>query len=143
MEQGPHLNLELISEAAPPQGPTLRRLLGAQELQGRVFPSASVEVLLEPGYAYILVGEVPQARWQTDDTGAEPAPTVPTALPAVGPRAAAPKSIGELILAGAADPPIRNLLVFVPRIPARLWQPYEAAADGRRLEEPVVNAIDP
>jgi hypothetical protein len=139
MEQGPYLNLELLPEYAPPPGPSLRRLLGAQDLHGRLFPTARVETLLEPGYAYILLGEAPQRRWPSADAGAAPAPAAPGPQTTVGPGAASPSSLGELLLIGD-EPPTRALLVFVPRIPDRLWQPYDTAPAGASAGEGVVDA---
>jgi hypothetical protein len=139
MEQGPYLNLELLPEYAPPPGPSLRRLLGAQALQGRIFPTARVEALLEPGFAYILVGEAPSEPWPVAD--AEPAPgRAPIGPPpTVGPGALSPASLGELLLI-SAEPPTRALLVFVPRIPDRLWQPYDTGPAGAAAEEGVAHA---
>ncbi|MHC4826368.1 MAG: hypothetical protein ACYTGY_18465 [Planctomycetota bacterium] len=140
MEQGPYLNLELLPEHTRPQGARLRRLLGAQALQGDVFPSARVEALLEPGYAYILVSEAPHAQWQTDEAEPPPAPTDIGPHAAVGPGATPPETVGEFLLACRSEPPMRNALVFVPRIPARLWQPYSTAATGASPEEGLIHA---
>jgi hypothetical protein len=140
MEEGPYLNLELLPEYARPHGPRLRRLLGAQALQGDVFPSARLEALLEPGYAYVLVSETPRARWQTDDADPKPAATDIGPHAAVGPGATAPETIGEFLLASRSEPPMRNILVFVPRIPAELWQPYEGAPGGPSADEALTHA---
>ena len=53
--------------------------------------------------------------------------------PAVGPGARAPDALGEFLLARRSEPPSRSMLVFVPRIPPGLWQPYESASSQ---EEP-------
>ena len=135
MEGGPSLNLELLPEYARPQGPRLRRLLGAQTLQGDVFPSARLEALLEPGFAYVLVSEAPRVQWQTDDADPKPATTDIGPHAAVGPGATAPETIGEFLLACRSEPPMRNALVFVPRIPAELWQPYGGGPDGTNADE--------
>jgi len=141
MEQGPHLYLELLPGYARPQGPRLRRLLGAKALQGDVFPSAGLEVLLEPGYACVLVSEAPRVEWASADTDPQPAPAEAGPHAAVGPGARAPEALGELLLACRSEPPMRSMLIFVPRIPARLWQPYEGAADQALPSEGSPHAI--
>jgi hypothetical protein len=138
MEQGPYLYLELLSGYTGPQGPSLRRLLGDQALQGDVFPSAGLEVLLEPGFACILVSEGPRVAWPSDEIDPQPASVAGpyAAHPGVGPDARAPQALGEVLLATRSDPPLRSMLVFVPRIPTGLWQPYDAAAGASPHEEP-------
>jgi hypothetical protein len=140
MEEGPYLNLELLPEYARPQGPRLRRLLGAQALQGDVFPSARLEALLEPGYAYVLVSEAPRVQWQEDDAEPKPAATEMGPHAAVGPGATAPETIGEFLLARRSEPPMRHALVFIPRIPAELWQPYEGAPGEPSADEGLTHA---
>jgi hypothetical protein len=139
MEQGPYLYLELLPGYARPEGPRLRRLLGAQTVQGEVFPSAGLEVLLEPGDACILVSEAPRVEWEAD-----PQPATAAAGPhaAVGPGARAPEALGEILLGCRSEPPMRNMLVFVPRIPPRLRQPYEGAADRALPSEGSPHAIE-
>jgi hypothetical protein len=142
MEQGPFLNLELLPEATRPQGPTLRRLLGASTLQGAIFRSAGVEVLLEPGFAYVLVGETPSVTWPTSPTDPLPVPDSAASGPAVGPGVMPPDTLGEVLLACRADPPMRNMLVFVPRIPAELWQPYQTATETGSAEDRMTHAVN-
>jgi hypothetical protein len=96
--------------------------------------------LLEPGFAYVLVSEAPRVQWQTDDADPRPPATGIGPHAAVGPGATAPETIGEFLLACRSEPPMRNALVFVPRIPAELWRPYEGAPGGPSADEGLTDA---
>ena len=111
MEDGPYLNLEVVVEFKRPSGPRLQRLLGARGLEGRVFATTGVELLMEDDFAYVVTGESPGV--ETDVFGS------------LGPDATAPRTLGEELLTTTGEPPMRAMIVFVPRIPQRLRQPYE------------------
>ena len=135
MEDGPYLYLELLPEVIGPAASTLNKLLGETSLQGVVFGSLGIEILLEPGYAYVLTGESPAVEWQPRADTAEPQPTAesePVVVlpdgPAVGPTVVAPDTLGEFLFAGVGKPARRTILVFVPRIPKRLLSPYSVSS---------------
>jgi hypothetical protein len=96
-ERGPALYLELRAAFAR-DAPRLARLLGDDA--GEPIEGITIEILLEAGEACVLTAEAP------------------------GPAgsAAAPPTAGEHLLGG----PPRVLVIFVPSIPARLFEPYAA-----------------
>ncbi len=110
MEDGPYLTLELLPQLLRSQTPSLYHLLGDAKLQGEVFRGLGIEIELEPGYAYVLTGETPAFEYAGD----QPA----------GPDVETPDTLGEFLFSTRTEPPLRTLLVFVPRIPDRLLNPY-------------------
>jgi len=112
MEDGPYLTLELLPQLRRPPETSLYRLLGDPDLQGEVFEALAVEIELEHGYAYVLTGETP-AQDRIDPPGNPAGPDVET-----------PDTLGEFLFCQRTEPPLRTLLVFVPRISDRLLRPY-------------------
>ena len=51
-------------------------------------------------------------------------------------------ALGEFLLASKSEPPMRSMLVFVPRIPTRLWQPYERTAEPAPANEELPHAVE-
>lgn len=127
MEDGVRMQFEMLPQHHRSQTNNLRKLLGEQQTQVDGFAACALDLQLEPGYAYVLVGEPPQAKWIAP--GAEAAPDQPAAIPPrfartprVGPsdlfanEEATPLTIGELLLPRAAKPASRGILVFVPKV---------------------------
>ena len=112
MEDGPYLTLELLPQLRRRQEPSLYRLLGDADMQGEVFGALAIEIELETGYAYVLTGETPALEWT--DQPRDPA----------GPNVETPDTLGEFLFSQRTEPPLRTLLVFVPRISDRLLSPY-------------------
>ncbi len=112
MEDGPYLTLELHPQLRRPQEPSLYRLLGDTDLQGEVLGALAIEIRLEPGYAYVLTGGTPAVE-RIDSLGNPAGPTVET-----------PDTLGEFLFSQRTEPPLRTLLVFVPRISDQLLRPY-------------------
>ena len=112
MEDGPYLTLELLPQLRRPQEASLYRSLGDTDLQGEVLAALAIEIELEHGYAYVLTGETP-ALDRID-------PPRETA----GPNVETPDTLGEFLFFQRTEPPLRTLLVFVPRISDRLLRPY-------------------
>ncbi len=112
MEDGPYLTLEMLPQLRRPQEPSLYRLLGDTDLQGEVLADLAIEIELEHGYVYVLTGETPTAN-RIDPPGEIAGPNVET-----------PDTLGEFLFFQRTEPPLRTLLVFVPRISDRLLRPY-------------------
>jgi hypothetical protein len=112
MEDGPYLTLELLPQLRRQQEPSLYRLLGESQPEGEVFGALAIEIELEPGYVYVLTGERPADEWI--DLAGDPA----------GPNVETPDTLGEFLFSQRTEPPLRTLLVFVPRISDRLLRPY-------------------
>ncbi len=112
MEDGPYLTLELVPQLRRPPEQSLYRLLGDADLQGEALGALAIEIELEPGYAYVLTGETPAVEWL--DPPGDPA----------GPNVETPDTLGEFLFSRRTRPPLRTLLVFVPRISDRLLRPY-------------------
>ncbi len=141
MEDGLYLNLELLPQFQPPHAPRLRKLLGDRTASGEVFASIALEVQLEAGFAYVLTGESPQVQWRENADRSElpqenPSPDSvgSTQRPADGSSKADERSlaaaatIGELLFVRQAQPPTRNMLVFVPRISTPMFPRGQVAA---------------
>jgi hypothetical protein len=127
MEDGPHLQLELVPEyrRETRRSTDLRQLLERPDGTGASEPitTMAVDVALEAGFAYLLTYEAPQADWS--ESGA-PAPLEDAGGPAgqgVGPEAVAPRTLGQRLLWSDAGRTGRGVLVFVPRIPRELYPP--------------------
>ena len=131
MEDGPRVHLELVPQHARPSANNIRRLLGERDEPIEGFGSGALDLQLEPGYAYVLVGESPQAEWarQAEANPKSASPSLPPRLahkprmgpidPA-GPESAAPYTLGELLLPVDRNLSTRGVLIFVPRIPEYL-----------------------
>ena len=160
MEDGPYLHLEVMPDYRLARPSRLEQALGRNRFQGERFPSMSLDLLTEAGYAYVLLAESPAVEWAPVDAsvpggeGQEVGPDVIAeseadegerppagsrrnlfAAPVVGPDAVMPRTIGELLLRGESIPPVRHLLVFVPRIPDALFPPQTSAAVGQMEDE--------
>ncbi len=71
-------------------------------------------------------------------TGAEAPPQAVRPRPsrvgppeAIGPEAGAPMTLGEMLLPLSESPPMRQVLVFVPKIPAELFPPVYESDEAR------------
>jgi len=140
MEDGPNVRLQLQGRYARSQPTRLDQVIGRRAAEGRRFPSITLDLLLEAGDAYVLTGEPPGRDWELDGTGAgvgqeegetgeagraeDQSSTEPADI---GPEALAPLTVGELLFRRDQMPATRQLLVFVPRIPDRLFPPEEEA----------------
>ncbi len=112
MEDGPYLTLELLPQLRRPQEASLFRLLGDTDLQGEVLAALAIEIELEHGYVYVLTGETPALDW------------IDPLRETAGPNVETPDTLGEFLFSQRTEPPLRTLLVFVPRISDRLLRPY-------------------
>jgi hypothetical protein len=133
MEDGPRMHFEMLPQHHRPQANNLRRLLGEQKQQQvDGFAAAALDLQLEPGYAYVLVGEAPLTEWaghaSTASTNSPSAlPPRFSRTPRVGPSdvfasdGGTPVTLGELLLPLDRQPPTRGILVFVPRIAPELF----------------------
>jgi hypothetical protein len=134
MEDGPRIHLELLPQHQRPRANDLRRLIGESDNPITGFGGPALDLQLELGYAYVLLCDSPQAPWPADTATNAPAPSATRArfgpLETVGPGAAIPMTLGELLLSNHGKPPTRELLVFVPKIGADLFPPSEPADDG-------------
>ena len=136
MEDGPYLHLEVLPRRRVPQVGDLRRLLGDEDetAASQAFGSMALDLQLQAGYAYLLLGESPQIDWpgldappaandepQTAAT-AEPRPSRTGPIDMIGPEATAPRTLGEMLL--LPDPPANRIVLgFVPKIPSELFVP--------------------
>lgn len=137
MENGPIVHLEVLPQHHNPQTNDLRRLLkeGTEPVEG--YGSMALDLQLQSGYAYVLLGESPQMDWPgveaamaaAHNSGGASASAKPAARTgkvgpseSIGPQVAAPLTMGELLLCGAdRTPRTRDVLVFVPKIAPDLF----------------------
>ncbi|MGI9012947.1 MAG: hypothetical protein ACR2GY_01715 [Phycisphaerales bacterium] len=134
-ELGPRVQFELAPyyENRPgayrqSQNTVERGVLIAEGPPGEAFPSVAFQMQLEPRRAYILTSESPAMRWAPsgeglDDIAAQP-PTAPRGSrgPDVGPRGAAPTTLGEYMLgAETTGTTGRIVIVLIPHLPAALF----------------------
>jgi hypothetical protein len=140
LENGPALYLELVPRYHPPDARDLRHLIGRDPDRSRPFTTLALQMELEAGYAYVLLGESPQAEWRVQDDeisieqerpDAVLASIAPSSLgPPVdplGPGAMAPQTLGELMLIGHGHQKNRGMVVFVPRVPREMYPPDHPA----------------
>ena len=136
MENGPYLSLQLLPQLIGEQSPSLYQLLGDSDLRGEVFRRLAIEIELRPGYACILTGEAPAISWTNHTEPSSEHLDATAAGTAVGPETETPDTLGEFLFSSRAEPPLRTLLVFVPRIPDRLLHPYRVggiASEGQSV----------
>ena len=130
MEDGPATHLEVLPRHHQPQPKDLRTLLGEGGPTGEGFGNMAIDLRLEAGWAYVLVGESPNQRWPDERSGNTPSPTVATARPpktgpldVAGPETDAPLTMGEFMLGVHSPAARRTVIVFVPRVPQELFIP--------------------
>jgi len=146
MEDMPKMQLELLGRHDRPTVSDTVPLLGDKRVAETWLHAIRAELLLENGYAYVMVYESPSITWQEPGEGEVVRVAAGEALPAggrgpgvdgdaVGPfhstglNAIAPPTIGEVLLGREAGQPRRHLLAFVPRIPERFLIAGERSAE--------------
>lgn len=128
METGPAVHLEVLPSHHLPDGRSLQRLLGAAGSTGEGFDSMTIDLQLEAGWGYVVIGQAPDTgsarlapgRNATASRGPQDA---------AGPDAAAPLTMGEFLLGQRPDAARRTILVFVARVPAELFIPVQEEAN--------------
>jgi hypothetical protein len=142
MEYGPTVHLELLPVHFQPRANDLRRLLdeksqgagGASRGSSVAFESLRVDLQLESQWIYLLVSESPEIDWPEMDanaaataSNAETRTLINGSKPGGrmsfgdGPDAPAPQTLGETLLPVDRDPPLRSIVVFIPRIAPELF----------------------
>lgn len=119
---GPRMYLEIVPNFHHPTGKAPNPLASDRlksNRRGQWYPSLAVHAELEGGYAYVLTGASPKSVWSDDETVIEQ----PPASDVLGPDAPAPATFGEMVFRRASEPPMRTVLVFIPRIPPGLNPP--------------------
>jgi hypothetical protein len=137
METGPAMQLEFLADYARSARVPLGRVLGRPDGSDVVrFRSLSHEMLLEPGYAYVLTGTDPRIDWM-DEPAPPDTPESPrngedheevgerTGAPEriVGPAVQPPQTLGQSLFCREMRPPCRELIVFIPQLPSELFPP--------------------
>lgn len=143
MEHGPYVHLELLPRHAVNDRRDLRRLLGEDSERHLGFGSMAIDVLLDAGYAYLLIGAQPQTTWEGIDAplmgeGDEPASAHTSGRGVemdLGPDVATPLTLGEFLLAPETSATTRPVLIFVPKVADALYLPEQSAA--RSAQRPV------
>jgi hypothetical protein len=153
METGPAMQFELLADHQQSTRLPLERLLrgrGVGEGDEVRFRTMSHEMLLEPGYAYVLTGADPRVDWALDtnepmepdspkdgDESSIGGDAAAASERAVGPFVDLPRTLGESFFCRETKPPCRELLVLVPHLPRELF-PVEVSgvADADREHNP-------
>lgn len=131
-ENGPRVVFQIAPAFSQGNGP-LQRLLSQDRFEGELFASIAFEHQLEHGFAYVLTCEGPSVDWEKrliadqreavtsdgDLRARDGGPAGP--LADIGPAAAAPMSIGEMMLRGEAQGGNRGIIVLIPRVPELLF----------------------
>jgi hypothetical protein len=144
MEDGPRLHLDLLPRHERSSPGDWRQIAGPSNhptSDHESFETARVDMLLQPGTAYILTGGT-AAELDDEADPVDRAPTAGGTLPrmgppsdGLGPEAATPLTIGEMLLRTPMRAPRRTMLIFVPRIPPDLLRDHEALAEGTEDEQ--------
>lgn len=136
MEYGPRIQLELVPVHLRGQS-QYHRLLGQDYRDARALGSLAMNIMLEPGYGYILTCEQPQVEWATEDDAANEATDaagvhgssgVGILTSMIGPEAETPMTLGELMLSSHGNRPSRGMLVFTGRVREGLYPMGEGVA---------------
>jgi hypothetical protein len=152
METGPAVHLEMVPQHVRPQANNLRRLLGEQQQESAEgFGGAAIDLQLEDGFAYALLGESPGTDWKAEaaEAGRNKGMVIPKSVSggarvagkgpddATGPEATMPLTLGELLLAGgdsavgAGAMRTRSVIVLVPKIAAELFPADQIRTAGK------------
>lgn len=131
-EDGPRVHVRIVPTYRIGTSLTYSVLLGDELDEGRPLPSGVIDLLLEPGYACVLMGASPGTAWrgwssEEELEAAAEADGAPTTGP--GPIIEPPVTIGELMLSSRKGMPSRGLLVLIPRVPESMRIP-ETLADS-------------
>lgn len=126
MEDGPHMSLEVLPVFDRSRSNRLTSLIGQEPFVGERFTDALCALEIDVGYAYIVF----PVEGGTPVTGTPDRVVNGSRLPAVGTglEAGSVMLLGEALLGMTRNPPLQEILVFVPRIPDILFPP------GRPLE---------
>lgn len=137
-EDGPRYQLELTPLLQSPDAQELLPRLRDQRPGHEPLASSALQVQLEPGWAYVLMGEDASVNWHASEVAAAaatmngeaaasssggPQPAEARATPLLkhahgpGPEAAAPPTLGQLLLDEATSPPTRGMLIFIAHLP--------------------------
>jgi len=134
MEDGPAMHLEVLPRHQQPQPQNLKSLLGETGPTGEGFGNMAIDLRLEDGWAYVLVGESPNQRWPDQQSGvtaikpAAPARASKTGpMDVAGPETDVPMTMGEFLLGARSAEARRTVVVFVPRVPKELFIPSPAS----------------
>jgi hypothetical protein len=141
METGPSMQFELLVDHVQSRQRPLERILGGSGQDHAVrFRSMSHEMLLEPGFAYVLTGADPRVNWEREASDAigldspkygeesSEGDDARLGLDRVsGPFVEAPRTLGESFFCPDMPPPCRGMLVLVPHLPRELF-PAEVSA---------------
>jgi len=102
MEDGPRLHMEILPQHRLPAANNLRRLLNENpEDAGEAFASMALDLDMQAGFAYVLIGESPTIDWPQLD---KPAPAVVT-VPASAMQSSPPPAPAAASAQAAAPPP--------------------------------------
>lgn len=157
MEDGPCLHLEMLPRFEADRSGSTHRLIPRNTDESiEVYPSMALDMQLMPGFAYVLFGEQPQARWpdapRAEESLAQPAPA--PAKRSIGPmdvtadEGAPPVTFGEFMLVGDRQPIMRGMVVFIPRIAPVLFAPeqsprQQSVAPSNVVAKPLSRAASP
>lgn len=111
-ENGPVIRAELAPEFRPRRERSAATRFRPEEPVRERFESSRVELLLEPGFACVIVGAEPGERWDDEEGTARPGPGTAVAPP-----------VGRLLLEGQGLPRRREIIVLVPHLPEPLFPP--------------------
>lgn len=135
MESGPYLHFELSPRHRVVQANNLRKLFEREGDLEQFYGSMSLDLQLESGYAYVLMGEAPHIAWfESEGTSGAGEPLASERSAArrnsldMGPEAVAPPTLGELLLSSSSAADSRGVLVIVPKIAVELFLPEHLAA---------------
>lgn len=137
MEYGPRVQLEIVPQHIRGES-QYHRLLGQSRALSEPIASLAAQLLLEPGYTYILTCECPQIAWgdgEQDSDGARQPDAAsamgPSAGVGLGPQVQAPMTLGQLMLTSHSGRRSRGMILFTPRIAAELFPPGEPLTVAR------------
>ena len=128
------MHLEVLPRHDQPQQQNLRTLLGEGGPTGEGFGNLAIDLRLEAGWAYVLVGESPQQRWPDEPsakTTVQPGGSARASrtgpVDVAGPDTEVPLTMGEFLLGVRTSTARRTVIVFVPHVPQELFVPVQAS----------------
>ncbi len=144
MEDGPILHLQLLPQFDEHRSHAYTGLIAAAPPRGRVFESFALTLDLHVGSGYLLTYESPETIWWPSEAAGpvDAEQSTPDTYDRRGPSAIGPATFGELLFVTPSRQATRRVLVFIPKIPERMF-PLDALAETSADSTSDGNADEP
>lgn len=145
MEDGPAVHLEILPVLDRTKTTRFDQVIG-RRVDVEPFDDMRIEVLLDPGSAYVLTCAAPDAQWGSadaridarlgDDGGGGGRAAVGPGV-GLGPDVETPATVGEALMRIGGPSPTREVFVLLPRVAPYLYPPNGTLESAEPATPPV------